>query len=192
VTVLEVLVEEPSAARALDILLPRLVPEAAFEIREFPGKAALSKALPARFAGYAVRMRWEPLKVAVLVEHAAKAGLTTRATGGVAFQLLNRIVGEELEAWSLGDAEALNRAYPKVPTSVANQAGYCDPDAIKGGAWEAPEAVLVRHGYHRSGLRKMRAAAEIAQHTNVESNRSKSFQVFRDGVRCLVNGERHA
>jgi hypothetical protein len=160
VTGLEVLVEEPSAARALNILLPRMVPEAVFEIREFSGKAAF--------------------------------GLTTRATGGVTFQVLNRIVVEELEAWFLGDAEALNRAYPKVPTSVANQARYRDPDAIKGGTWEALEAVLVKHGYHRSGLRKMQAATEIAQHMNVESNRSKSFQVFRDGVRCLVNGGRHA
>jgi hypothetical protein len=207
VTGLEVLVEEPSAARALNILLPRMVPEAVFEIREFSGKAALLKALPTRLAGYAARMKWEQLKVAVLVDRddddclmlkerlqdlAAKAGLTTPATGGVDFQVLNRIVVEELEAWFFGDVEALNRAFPKVPSSLGKQARYRDPDAIKGGTWEALEAVLVKHGYHRSGLRKMQAATEIAQHMNVESNRSKSFQVFRDGVRCLVNGGRHA
>jgi hypothetical protein len=152
-------------------------------------------------------MRWEPLKVAVLVDrddddclvlkkqledHAANARLTTPASDGVSFQVLNRIVVEELEAWFLGDPEALNQAYPKVPVSLANQARYRDPDAIKGGTWEALEAVLIKHGYHRSGLRKMQAATEIAQHMNVESNRSKSFQVFRDGVRRLVKGERHA
>jgi hypothetical protein len=207
VTDLEVLVEEPSAARALEILLPRMVPETVFEIREFAGKAALLKALPARLAGYAARMKWEQLKVAVLVDRdsddclvlkqqlqdfAANAGLTTRAMSSDSFQVLNRIVVEELEAWLLGDAEALNRAYPKVPINLANQARYRDPDAIRGGTWEALEAVLVKHGYHRSGLRKMQAATDIAQHMNVESNRSKSFQVFRDGVRGLVHGERHA
>jgi len=207
VTRLEVLVEEPSAARALGILLPRMVPEAGFEIREFSGKAALLKALPVRLAGYAARLKWEQLKVAVLVDRddddclvlkqqlqdfAANAGLTTRAIDSDNFQVLNRIVVEELEAWLLGDAEALNRAYPRVPISLANQARYRDPDAIRGGTWEALEAVLVKHGYHRSGLRKMQAATDIAQHMNVESNRSKSFQVFRDGVRSLVHGERNA
>ena len=206
-TRLEVLVEEPSAARALGILLPRMVPEAGFEIREFSGKAALLKALPVRLAGYAARLKWEQLKVAVLVDRddddclvlkqqlqdfAANAGLTTRAIDSDNFQVLNRIVVEELEAWLLGDAEALNRAYPRVPISLANQARYRDPDAIRGGTWEALEAVLVKHGYHRSGLRKMQAATDIAQHMNVESNRSKSFQVFRDGVRSLVHGERNA
>ena len=147
------------------------------------------------------------LKVAVLVDrddddcvalkkkledHAANARLTTPATGGTGFQVLNRIVVEELEAWLLGDAEALNRAYPKVPASLANQARFRDPDAIKGGTWEALEAVLTKHGYHRSGLRKLQAATEIAQHMNVESNRSKSFQAFRDGVRRLKKGETHA
>ena len=97
-----------------------------------------------------------------------------------------------MEAWCLGDVEALNRAFPKVPSSLAKQARYRDPDAIKGGTWEALESVSSSVGYHRSGLRKMQAAAEIAQHMNVESNRSKSFQAFRDGVRCLVNGGRHA
>ncbi|MFC4857475.1 DUF4276 family protein [Actinophytocola glycyrrhizae] len=206
-TVLEVLVEEPSAKSALEILLPRIVPDTVCEVREFSGKTALMKALPIRFAGYAARMKWEPLKVAVLVDrddddcvvlkkqledYAANARLTTPATGGDSFQVLNRIVIEELEAWWLGDAEALNRAYPKVPVSLAKQARYRDPDAVKGGTWEALETVLNKHGYHRSGLRKMQAASEIAQYMNVESNRSKSFQVFRDGVRRLVKENNRA
>ncbi|MGH4015146.1 MAG: hypothetical protein ACRDSL_14740 [Pseudonocardiaceae bacterium] len=38
------------------------------------------------------------------------------------------------------------------------------------------------------GLAKITAATEIARHMNVDVNRSRSFQVFRDGVRRLVAG----
>ncbi|MGQ0775389.1 MAG: DUF4276 family protein [Pseudonocardiales bacterium] len=63
-----------------------------------------------------------------------------------------------------------------------------DPDAVPGGTWEALEHVLHAGGYHRGGLAKVTAASEIAQHMNVDVNRSRSFQVFRDGVRRLVAG----
>ncbi len=64
--------------------------------------------------------------------------------------------------------------------------GY--PDTITGGTCEALERVLQASGYHRGGLAKVVAATEIAQHMNVEANQSRSFQVFRDGVRRLVAG----
>ncbi len=37
------------------------------------------------------------------------------------------------------------------------------------------------------GLRKVAAAEDIAPHMDVENNRAKSFQVFRDGLRRLVS-----
>lgn len=52
----------------------------------------------------------------------------------------------------------------------------------------ALERVLQASGYHRGGLAKIAAATEIAQHMNVDINRSRSFQVFRDEVRRLVAG----
>jgi hypothetical protein len=114
---LEILVEERSAARALDLLLPKIVPGTAYEIREFAGKDMLLKRLPDRLRGYASRMAWESLKVVVLVDRddddcrvlkkrledlALGAGLTTSVSGG-SFQVLNRIAVEELEAWFFGE-----------------------------------------------------------------------------------------
>jgi hypothetical protein len=187
---LEVLVEEPSAEQALRILLPRIVPGVRFGIRPSPGKAALVRELPKRLRGYAARMSRERLKVAVLVDRddddclklkatldwmAAEAGLATPASVDRDFAVLNRIVVEELEAWFIGDVPALRAAYPRVPTSLGEQARFRDPDAIAGGTWQALERLLRAHGYHRGGLGKVKAAMDIAPHMDVESNRSRSF-----------------
>lgn len=102
--------------------------------------------------------------------------------------VVNRIAVEELEAWFFGDVSALCAAYPRVPASLGGQTKYRDPDAIAGGTSEALERVLQASDYHRGGLAKVAAATEIAQHMKVDDNRSRSFQVFRDGVRRLVAG----
>ncbi len=202
---LEILVEERSAERALGVLLPRIVPGIAFEIRVFQGKKDLLKRLPDRLKGYATWITRADTCLVVLVDRdnddcltlkadmeqmAAAAGLPT-ATDTPAnrrVHVLNRIAVEELEAWFFGDVPALCAAYPRVPISLGQQVKYRDPDAVLGGTWEALEHVLQAGGYHRGGLAKIAAATEIAQHMNVDVNRSRSLQVFRDGVRRLVAG----
>ncbi len=163
---LEVLVEERSAEQAFRVLLPRIVPDIDFEMRVFRGKTDLLKKLPDRLKGYAGWIR----------------------QGDV----VNRIAVEELEAWFFGDIPALCGAYPRIPASLGGQAKYRDPDAIRGGTWEALERVLQARGYHPGGLAKTVAATEIAQHMDVDANRSRSFQAFRDGVRRLVSGDTSA
>jgi Domain of unknown function (DUF4276) len=202
---LEILVEERSAESALEVLLPRVVPGIDFEIRVFRGKADLLKKLPDRLKGYAAWITRVDTYLVVLVdrddddcrvlkaemeEMAAAAGLSTATAAPPSRQVhvLNRIAVEELEAWFFGDVPALCAAYPRVPVSLGQQAKYRDPDAVRGGAWEALERVLQQGGYHRGGLAKVAAATEIAQHMNVDVNCSRSFQVFRDGVRRLVAG----
>lgn len=203
-TTLEVLVEEPSAGRALRTLLPSIVPGVPFEIREFRGKTTLLKQLPHRLAGCATRMRREQLRVAVLLDrddddchelkkrlddHAGHAGLVTAGASPSSFQVLNRIVVKELEAWFFGDVRALCTAYPRLPSSLGNKARYRDPDAIADGTCEALERELVRRGYYKAGLLKYECASSVAEHMDVERNRSRSFQVFREGLRRLVGEE---
>jgi hypothetical protein len=202
---LEILVEERSAESALEVLLPRIVPGAEFEIRVFRGKPDLLKKLPDRLKGYAAWITRAGTYLVVLVDRddddclalkaemeqmAYAAGLptATAAPASRRVHVLNRIAVEELEAWFFGDVPALCAAYPRVPVSLGQQAKYRDPDAVLGGTWEALERVLQAGGYHRDGLAKVAAATGIAQHMNVDVNRSQSFQVFRDGVRRLVAG----
>ncbi|NLO05209.1 MAG: DUF4276 family protein [candidate division WS1 bacterium] len=199
---IEIITEEPSAEAALMNLLRRMLPaEASFAIRPFRNKDELLGRLPQRLRGYA---HWLPedWRVVVLVDRdaddchqlkarldvmAADAGLTpkARAMGGQ-FDVLNRIAIEELEAWFFGDVSALRAAYSHVPETLAEKAPYRDPDAIRGGTWEALAHVL---GCSRETYPKIAVAREVSRHMDPERNRSRSFQAFRAGIADLVAGD---
>jgi hypothetical protein len=190
---LEVLVEEPSAEVVLRHLLPRIVPDCPFEIVTFRGKHDLLRKLPQRLRDYSSYWSETNLRVVVLLDRdgddcvllKAELERIARDSHLPSQAVLFRIVIEELEAWFLGDVPAVCRAYPRLPPSLGQQDGYRDPDAIRG-TWEALERVLRKHGYHRKGLAKYVAAGDVAPHMDVDNNRSRSFQVFRDGLRRLV------
>lgn len=198
----EVFVEEPSAEAALRILLPKIAPQLNFEIFDYQSKTRLLARLADRFRGYA-RVLEQNQRILVLVDRdddnciflkskleaaAANAGLVTKtASRGSPYQVLNRIVVEELEAWFFGDWESVCKAYPRVPVTVPRQARYRVPDAITGGTWEALERVLQKAGYFSSGLRKIEAARAIAKHMQPDANTAHSFQVFRRSLLDLVS-----
>ena len=106
--------------------------------------------------------------------------------------VLFRIAIEELEAWYLGDRQAILQAYPK-----------CRPEALDGyvqdsqcGTWELlAEAVhpggldaLLQHGKRSPRVlqEKQGWTRAICQHMDVENNQSPSFRAFRDGLRKFV------
>jgi len=163
-------------------------------IHAFRNKQDLLKKIRDRLRGY---QHWIPSnwRIVVLVDrdhhdcHALKAALEaaadsthlltrSKAVSGL-WRIANRIVIEELEAWYFGDWEAVRQAYPRVSANIPRRAGYRDPDAIKGGTWEAFERVMKKHGYFTAGLRKVEAAESIAAHINPGRNTSRSFSVFR-------------
>jgi hypothetical protein len=94
---------------------------------------------------------------------------------------------EELEAWFFGDVEALVTAYPKVPSNLANKEKFRDPDAITGGTWEALERLLQKAGYYSGGLPKIEVARKVSEFMEPSRNRSKSFQVFKEGLEAVLN-----
>ena len=200
---IEFLVEELSAEAALQNLVPKILGfDVTFSIHTHQGKPDLIRKLPDRLAGY---KHWLPdnWNIVVLMDLdsadcfdsknqlegiASNTGFITKSASGQErrFQVLNRLAIEELEAWFFGDIPALARAYPRIPVSLGQRARYRDPDAIAGGTWEALERVLQRIGYHPGGLPKVAAAREISLHMDPQRNRSKSFQVFRDGLLAIV------
>ena len=93
-----------------------------------------------------------------------------------------QIAFEVLEAWYFGDWDAMRDAYPKVSVNIPRMARFRDPDAVKGGTWEAFERILQRRGHFRTGLRKVEAARTISARLDPDRNRSRSFAKFRDVV----------
>ncbi len=179
---------------ALRLLLPKMLGPITFDVYVHQCKSDLLARLPERLRGYA---KWLPSswRIVVVVDRdsedcvalkaklenmAIETGLTTRSrTENRAYKVVNRLAIEELEAWYFGDWVAVKAAYPRVPTTIPSQPKYRDPDAIKGGTWEAFERILRKAGYFKGGLRKIEAAQTIAAHMDPANNASKSFQVLR-------------
>lgn len=104
---------------------------------------------------------------------------------------LFRIAIEEIEAWLLGDRDAVKAAYPRAKDSILES--YIQDSAC--GTWEVladavhpgGSAHLKKSGYPEIGMAKCEWAERIALHMDVERNKSRSFQSFRDTVRNLAS-----
>ena len=178
----------------LNSWLPRILPEnCTFRIHPHQGKHALLRRLQARLRGYS---SWMPNHFRIIVvvdrdsddckelksrleECCKNAGLQSKRTANNPnWQVVTRIVIEELEAWYFGDWQAVTAAYPRVSTDIHNKKAYREPDAIQGGTSEAFERVLQRHGYFRQGLAKKQAATKIGKRIDASRNKSHSFAMF--------------
>ena len=198
---IELFLEEPSAEAFMLGFLPKLLSgDITWNPIVFQGKSDLLKNLEKRLKGY---RKWIPdyYRIVVLIDEdradcrklktqmenaAAASGLVTKtAASGDRFTVLNRIAIEELEAWYIGDPQALGSAYPGVPASLGKKAKYRDPDAVAGGTWEALERVLQRAGHFKSGIAKIELARVMAAHMEPARNQSPSFQHFVSGLASL-------
>ena len=203
---LEFLLEEPSAEAVLRTILPKILSgNISYDFFVFKGKEHLLKNLPERLKTY---RQWisDDWRIFVLIDEdrkdchelkakleqaAHEAGFVTKSSAAPdeSFQVVNRLAIEELEAWFFGDVEALHAAYPRIPKTLQYQARYRDPDAIQGGTYEALERLLIRQNYFRERIPKPTVAQNIAQHMVPSRNRSKSFQVFVEGIKACVGEE---
>lgn len=198
----ELLLEEPSAKAALDILLPGLLPEGStFECLPHRGKTDLLARLPGRLRTYARRLPNEPhLRIVILMDAdtncrackqtlerlVAAAGLLTKTSvaAGQPFRVLTRLAVTELEAWFLGDPAAVQAAYPRVhPNHFKGLPA--DPDTIPD-CWETLHRVLQKANLFPAGKAKIAWAAAIAPHLNPARSSSASFRHFCRGLAELA------
>jgi hypothetical protein len=210
---LEILVEDLSGKRALEILVPKILGQAySFRIHSYrgighipkglkksdPSKRILLANLPRLLQGYGRTFAQAGLEAIVIVVcDLDKRNLTTFSEE--LGQLLAActpqpearfcIAIEEGEAWFLGDPDAITAAYPKVKVEVL--AAYVQ-DSICG-TWETlanavyPGGVkaLSKKGPHAIGAEKSRWAQDITPHMSTDINASPSFCAFRDELRSL-------
>ena len=198
---IEFLLEERSAEVALNVILPKILSDnVSFHFHVFDGKHDLLKQFPARLKGYHYWIpddwrimvlidedRQDCMQLKAKLEQAARdAGFSTKSntTSRRDFRVVNRLAIEELEAWFFGDPKAVQAAYPGISKTFQNRRKYRNPDAITGGTHEALARLLKR--YYPKWLPKTKVAADIAANMEPNLNRSKSFQVFIEGVKACI------
>jgi hypothetical protein len=199
-------VEEPSMGAFLEKFLPRFpFPAVVHKIINHQSKDQLLRKIPDRLRGYInLPVEYRP-KILILVDRDSddciklkqrleKAcldlGLSTKSEPAKdgSFQVVNRIVIEELEAWYFGAVPALVEAFPGVPKSLASKIGFRDPDDVKGGTNEKLLIILQRAGHYlgQERLPKIDVARKVAAYLNPQTNSSASFQQFWRGFEALT------
>lgn len=176
------LLEEPSMKHLLQALLPRLMPGVNFLCIPHEGKTNLEHSIPRKL------MAWnEPGTRFVIVRdndngdcHRIKERLRALCVQGGHPEALIRLPCQELEAWYLGDLQALADAYacPRL-VRLAGKAKYRNPDALLKPAAEIEKLI--------PGFQKQTAARRMGARLSGDSNNSRSFQVFLAGVHRLAS-----
>jgi len=162
-----------------------------------PQKRILLDRLPKLLRGYGKSLQEFPAAVVVVVDLDDKDCLAFKQEMLDILNVCNpqpttlfRIAIEECEAWLLGDRSAVKAAYPRANERILNayeQDSICGTweklvDAVYPGGSQA----LKQSGWPRTGEAKCELAKRIAPHLDIERNQSRSFQVFRDGIRDLM------
>ncbi|NJL27871.1 MAG: DUF4276 family protein [Thermoanaerobaculia bacterium] len=176
------LLEEPSMKVLLEGLLPRLLPSLPFLCITHEGKQDLERSIPRKLKAWR-----EPGVRFVVVRdndrgdcHALKARLVDLCREAGHPETLIRIACQELEAWYLGEPEALAQAYGERQrlSGLANKAKYRNPDALDRPSEELAKLV--------PAYQKISGARRLSALLTEERNRSNSFHVFLAGARRIA------
>ena len=165
----------------LDGLLPRLFPDLPFFCLAHEGKRDLEKSIPRKLRAW----REPGVRFVVLRDNdggdciALKRRLVELCRRGHRRDVLVRIVCQELEAWYLGEPDALADAFDRNELRrLGNRARYRDPDAIR----RPSDAV----GERIPDFQKISGARRLARHLTRERNRSASFHALMRGIEALA------
>ncbi len=92
------------------------------------------------------------------------------------------IAVEEMEAWLLGDKNAVKAAYPHAKTDVLNdyeQDSICGTwEVLANAIYQGGMKKLKKESHHEIGNLKCEWAEKIGEHMEIEQNESPSFQFF--------------
>ena len=168
----------------LDGLLPRLFPGLLFQCVPHEGKHDLERSIPRKLRAW----REPGVRFAVVRDNdrgdcraLKKALLGLCKTGrrpGRRSDPLIRIVCQELEAWYLGEPDALAEAFGREELRRLGKARWPDSDEVPRPADEIERLV--------PEFRKVSGARLMARHLSRERNRSKSFQAFVAGIERIA------
>lgn len=211
---IEILVEDASGGKLLESVLPKLLGEQGtshtwrlhpykgvgripknLDVNADPAKRILLDRLPRILRGYG---KTPSIDAVVIVLDSDQrnctdflAELKNLAAGCYSVpNTLFRLAVEEMEAWYLGDEQALRAAYPRARADVLSrykQDSVCGTwellaDAVHPGG----SAKIKKEGWPLSGQIKYEWASKIGPLLEPNSNNSPSFCKLCDGLRRLV------
>jgi len=212
----EILVEDHSGKRALDILVPKIIGDShTFKVISYKGigriprnmrdsdnasKRILLENLPKLLKGYGRTYTGHQNYSVVVI---LVCDLDDKCQKTFRDQLYHILIScnpkpktrfcfaiEEGEAWLLGDLKAVKAAYPNAKDAVLNS--YVN-DSICG-TWEkladaiykGGAATLSAKGWQAVGQEKSRWSDEITPYMAVDNNQSPSFRHFVEKIRELI------
>jgi len=181
-TTLVFLLEEPSAKDALEGVLPKIIPrDVRVEYLLFEGKQDLEKRMARKIRGWLDK---HSLFVVLRDQdngdcQVIKQRLMERCGEGGRPETLVRSACRELESWFVGDWQAVGEAFnlPNLHKQSA-KAIYRNPDKLGSSVTELRKFIPT--------YQKRDGARRIGHHLDVERNRSRSFQVFVQGLNRLL------
>ncbi len=182
------LVEEPSMADFLNGMLPRFFPKLQFQCVPHNGKQELARSIPRKLRAW----REPGVRFVVMQDqdsgdcHEIKSTLAELCQQAERPDTLIRIVCRELEAWYVGDIDAVSNAFPQTKEAALRQlrgARFRNPDKVMKPAKELAKLI--------PGFQKRRSARSMASVILRDSNRSRSFQVFVEGIQRLLEELQH-
>lgn len=211
----EILVEDSSGAKLMESVLPKLlgeqgnphswrvhgyngigrIPKKEMDARADPAKRMLLDRLPGILRAHG---KTHGIDAVVVILDTDKrdcvdflAELKALAAGcNPAPNTLFRLAIEEVEAWYLGDRQALEKAYPRAKADVLNR--YVQDSVC--GTWElladaihpGGSAAIKQAGWPLPGQIKHEWAEKIGPLLDPDRNVSPSFGKLRDGLRRLA------
>jgi hypothetical protein len=172
------LLEEASMKEVLKVILPKVLPESiCFILIPHEGKSDLEKSIPRKLRAWR-----DPATRFVVVRDADSADC--RLVKKRLYKLceeagrpdaLIRIVCKELESWFLGDLSAVEKAFSAKGISTRqDQKKFRIPDDLSNAKQEL-KRIVPRY-------QPLKGARAISRHMSLKENRSRSFQVFLEGV----------
>lgn len=211
---IEILVEDSSGERLLEAVLPKLLGDYGnphtwnmhaykgigriprnLKGKADPAKRILLDQLPRLLQGYGRTPGIDAVVVVLdtdkrncvefLAELKALAAVCNPAPNA-----LFRLAIEEVEAWYLGDRQALESAYPRAKADVLNryvQDSACDTwELLADAVYPGGSAAIKKVGWPLPGQLKHEWAEKIGPLLEPDRNVSPSFGKLRDGLRRLV------
>ena len=180
------LLEEPSIKNVLEIILVKIIPDnLKYICIAHQGKQDLANSIPKKLKAFQNSC---PKTIFVIVHDqdshdckTLKAELLKICQKAGKSDVLIRIVCHELESWFLGDLAAVETAYKLKPQSLSkkqSQKKFRDPDQLNSAKEELKKIV---NEYYAGTHSKA-----IAPYLSLTQNKSRSFQIFLDGIQKLI------